>query len=248
MQVACGGFRWGAVWVLSMRQWRSGWRSRRFAGVAAFLAVTWPFRPPAVGLEALAAPFTLAAVAALLIGAAVIARDFDSGAMILDRLHGATPLEMILGSILFTTTAALAVAATLSAGMLVASPELLTPPGWIMILAGVLTLSAMCALLVLFGTVAPGYANSAIVVGLIIAVPGLAEIERLGLPQLLTQLFELARAGLPLPHQLAATAAALTRGEAATVPMSVLAAGTVLATVIAIGVVARREPAGGWRR
>ncbi|CAN5246818.1 hypothetical protein BH23GEM2_BH23GEM2_08380 [soil metagenome] len=248
MQIPNGGARWSAVWILSARQWRSGWRSYRFVGVAVFLAVTWPFRPPAVGLEAIAAPFTLAAVAALLIGAAVIARDFDSGAMILDRLHGATPAELILGSLLFTTTAGLAVAATLSAQLLLASPELLSPPGWTMLLAGVLTLSAMCALLVLFGTVAPGYANSAIVIGLIIAVPGLGEIKRWGVPHVLAELLGLARTGLPLPHQLAAAAAALTRGESAAVPISVLATGTLLATTIAIAVVHRREPAGGWRR
>ncbi len=240
--------RWSAVWTLSVRQWRSGWRSHRFTGLAVFLAVTWPFRPPAVGLEALAAPFTLAAVATLLIGAAVIARDFDSGAMILDRLHGASPPEVVLGGLLFTTTAALAVAATLSTRLLLASPELLTRTGWVMLLAGALTLSAMCALLVLFGTVAPAYANSAIVVGLIIAVPSLGELERRGLPHLLVEASELLRTILPLPHQLTATAVALTRGEPATLPMAVLAAGTVLATIMAMVAVHWREPAGGWRR
>lgn len=243
-----GRVRWSAVWILSARQWRSGWRSHRFTGLAVFLAVTWPFRPPAVGLEAMAAPFTLAAVATLLIGAAVIARDFDSGAMILDRLHGASPAEVTLGSLLFTMTAALAVAATLCTRLLLGSPEFLTRPGWVMLLAGALTLSAMCALLVLFGAATPAYANSAIVVGLIIAVPGLGELERGGLPHLLVKAFGLLRTILPLPHQLTATAAALTRGEPVTLPMAVLAAGTVLATIMAVVVVHWREPAGGWRR
>jgi hypothetical protein len=248
METPLGKMRWSAVWILNARQWRSGWRSHRFAGVAVFVAVTWPFRPPAVGLGAIAAPFTLAAVAALVIGAAVIARDFDSGATILDRLHGATPAETILGSVLFTTTAALAVAAVLALQLLLRSPELLTPAGSLMVLAGVLSVSAICALLVVFGTVASGYANSAIVIGLIIAVPGLGEIERWGLPHVVAAVFRLARTGLPLPHQLTATAAALTRGESAAVPMAVLAGGTVLATLIAVAVVHMREPAGGWRR
>lgn len=243
-----GSVRWRAVWILNVRQWRSGWRSYRFAGVAIFLALTWPFRPPAVGLEAIAAPFTLATVTALVIGAAVIARDFDSGGAILDRLHGATPAETILGSMLFTTTAALAVAAVLSAELLLAAPQLLASPAEIMLLAGVLGVLAMCALLVAFGTLVPGYANSAIVVGLIIAVPGLGEVQRLGLPHVVAAALELARTSLPLPHQIAATAAALTRGESPAGPLLVLATGAVLATIAAVLVVHRREPARGWRR
>jgi len=201
-----------------------------------------------VGLEAVAAPFTLAAVAALVIGAAVIARDYESGGIMLDRLHGAGPIETVLGSLLYTTTAAGLVAALLAAQLFLSSPELVTDAGWLMITAGVLSVFAMCALLVAFGTVAPGYANSAIVVGLIVVAPGMGEVERWGFPQQITALFRMVRSILPLPHQLAAAAAALTRGESPGRPIAIFAIGSILAAAVAVAAVQRREPARGWRR
>lgn len=248
MKTRFGTVRWGAVRTLALRQWRSGWRSHRFTGVAVFVALTWPFRPPAVGLEAAAAPFTLAAVAALVLGAAVIARDYESGGMILDRLHGASPVETVLGSLLYTTTAAGGVAALLAAQLFLSSPELVAEAGWPMIASGLLSVAAMCALLVAFGSVAPGYANSAIVVGLIVVAPGMGEVERWGFPHQITAVFRFVRSILPLPHQLAATAAALTRGESPAKPLAIFAIGSVLAAAIAVLVVQRREPARGWRR
>lgn len=237
------------VWALAVRHWRIALRSSRFlAGMALAAAIALTQGTPATPAQAVALAFFLAAIVSLVIGAGSIARDFGSGMMVLDRLHGARPSEIVLGAVAHVTAIGFAVLLVAATARVVQDPALLS--SW---LAGALAVAALlllgwCALLVMLGAAVPGEGNAAAAIGLVILASLAPRVEQGASPELVKGGFRLLRMLLPTPHQFVSLARTLDNGMfpyRATAVLCLVALSIFAGTLL---ILRSRDPASGWRR
>lgn len=214
--------------------------------VAALVLITftWIARPdaPTVG-AALWAGFFGAMLIGAILGGGILAQDFDSGSMALQRLHGAREAEVALAAFLSLVAFTFAGFAAWACAVLVAVPGAVSPVA-VPLLACLLGLAAWGALLVLGGSILPGWGNVAAAMGLVL----FGSADDFGNVPVVSAAFTFLRDVLPLPRQ----AIEIFRSAEAGAPIAgdvVLLVGGSAALIAATLLVLRwREPASGWRR
>jgi hypothetical protein len=190
--------------------------------------------------------FFLGGLIALAVGAGAIARDFESGVIVLDRTHGAGPADVVLGTTIYTCTVVF-VATLFAAGLIfAAAPQYLEFD--VLPLLGVVTLGLVgwVALLVFLGSLVPGSGNSAIAFALVVILNPVSGFDQPGASLPVRASARLAAAIFPPEAALGLLRAAET--TSAWHGIGMLAFSTVLFLALAAAVVARREPARGWKR
>lgn len=249
MTTPFGTVRWNAVRAVSARQWRSSWRSRRMAGAIVFAGLAW-VTGPAEGFEAQPgiAAFVICMFVAIVTAAAVVARDFESGAMVLERLHGASPFEIVGANLLYAVATTLAVYGIIIGVLLAGSTVPWDQAIWAVIGLGALGLVTTCSLLVMLGALLPGYGNVAVFLALMVVGGNLDEVARAALPSALVPIFEWLGTILPLPHVVTAGARQFMRGAMPIEQLVVLCVGAPASILAAVLWLETREPAKGWKR
>lgn len=239
---------WARVWELAFRRWRTIHRSWPPYGIAVFVLAAWAvlrqtIRSPAYSATAV---FFLGGLSALAIGAGAIARDFESGVMVLDRAHGASPAEIVLGTTIYTSMVVLAASLLAASLTLGAAPQYIEPAALRLLGVVALGLVSWVAFLVLLGTFVPGSGNSAIALALVVILDPVAGYDQASAPPLVRAAARAAAAIFP-PE---AVSGFLRSADTAVVwrSLATLALSTVLFLALAIAVVGRREPARGWKR
>jgi hypothetical protein len=198
------------------------------------------------------APFTavsvffLAGLCALAIGAGAIARDFESGIMVLDRAHGAGPAEIVLGTTIYTSTLVFAVGLLAVALNFGASPQQLEPAVFRLLAVVAAGLVAWVAFLVLLGTLVPGSGNSAIALALVLLLEPVRAFDE---PRASLLARVAARSVTALfPPEAVSGFIATFETTSAWRPLAQLAVSTLLFVGLAVALVSAREPAHGWKR
>jgi hypothetical protein len=190
--------------------------------------------------------FFVSGLIALAIGAGAIARDFESGVMVLDRAHGARPAELVLGTTIYACTVVLAATLFAAALTFAAAPQYFELDALRLLGVVAVGLIGWVALLVFLGTFVPGSGNSAIAFALVVILNPVSRIDQ-------PEASFAAQASARLTAALFPPEAALgflRAGETASAwrPIMSLAFSTVFFLGLASGVVAQREPARGWKR
>jgi len=237
------------VWALAIRHWRVALRSGRLlAGMALAAAIALTQGTPATPAQAVALAFVLACVVSLVIGAGSIARDFGSGMMMLDRLHGARPSEIVLGAVGYITAVGFVILLIAVTARVVLDPTLLS--SWLTgaLAVGALLLAGWCLLLVMLGAAVPGEGNAAAAIGLVILASLAPVVEQGGSPELVKGGFRLFRVLLPSPHQFVPIARALDSGVFPWRGTAVVCLTSLSVLASALWILRSRDPASGWRR
>jgi hypothetical protein len=234
-----------AVLVLSLRHFRCAWRSRRLLAVAGVIGVSWLARPGMWSpTAALWGGFFTAMLAAAVAGGAIIAQEFDSGAIALQRLHRASTAQITAGSLTYLVSVTLIAFLTWVAAAAITDAEIRYAPLALPIAACMLALAAWCTILAFLGSFIPGYGNVA--VGGALVLFGAA--DTLGRYPFISRTLEVIRDLLPLPRQAAEILRKLQAQRPISEDVLVLAVGSFAFVAATILVLNRREPASGWRR
>jgi hypothetical protein len=236
------------VWELALRRWRTIHRSALPYGVVAFVLATWGVLHQTVHSTPYSAVvvFFLGGLIALAIGAGAIARDFESGVIVLDRAHGAGPADVVLGTTIYTCTAVFAGSLLAGALTFAAAPQYLELE--VLRLLGVVALGLVgwVALLVFLGSLVPGSGNSAIAFALVVILNPVSGFDQPGASLPVRASARLAAA--IFPPQAALGFLRTPETASAWQAIGMLAVSTVLFLGLATAMVARREPARGWKR
>jgi hypothetical protein len=194
-----------------------------------------------------ASVFFLGGLSALAIGAGAIGRDFESGVMVLDRVHGAGPAEVVLGTAIYTITVVFAATALAASLIFMAEPQYLELA--VLRLLGVVALGLVgwVSLLVFLGSFVPGSGNSAIALALIVILNPVSRFDQPGASLPVRTAARLA-AGLFPPEAVLRFLQTAETVTSARRPVATLALSTLFFLGLAVAVVARREPARGWKR
>lgn len=234
-----------AVWALSLRHFRGAWRSRRLIAVGGVIAVSWLARPEMWSpTAALWGGFFTAMLAAAVAGGAIVAQEFDSGAMALQRLHRASTAQITVGSLIYLVVVTLIAFLIWVGAAVITDPEIRYASLGLPIAACMLALAAWCTILVFLGSFVPGYGNVA--VGGALVLFGAA--DTLGRYPVISRTLEVIRDLLPLPRQAAEILRKLQAGRPISEDVLVLVVGSVAFVAATILVLNRRDPASGWRR
>lgn len=234
-----------AVWALSLRYLRGAWRSRRLLAVGGVIAVSWLARPEMwSATAALWGGFFTAMLAAAVAGGAIVAQEFDSGAMALQRLHRASTAQITVGSLVYLVVVTLIVFLIWVAAAAITDPEIRYAPLGLPIAACMLALAAWCTILVFLGSFIPGYGNVA--VGGALVLFGAA--DTFGRYPFISRSLEVIRDLLPLPRQAAEILRKLQAGRPISEDLLVLVLGFFAFVAATILLLNRRDPASGWRR
>jgi len=190
--------------------------------------------------------FFLSGLSALAIGAGAIARDFESGVMVLDRAHGASPADVVLGTTIYTCTVVFAAALLAAALTFAAVPQYLELAVLRLLAVVAFGLIGWVALLVCLGTLVQGAGNTAIAFALVVILNPVRGFDQPGASLPVRTSARVAAAVFP-PE---ATLGFLRAPETASAwqPIVMLTFSTVIFLALATSVVARREPAHGWKR
>ena len=230
---------------LALRHLRGAWRSRRLLAVAGVIAVSWLARPEMWSpTAALWGGFFTAMLAAAVAGGAIIAQEFDSGAMALQRLHRASTAQITAGSLIYLVVVTLIAFMIWVGAAVITDPEMRHTPLGLPIAACMLALAAWCTILTFLGSFIPGYGN--IAAGGALVLFGAA--DTLGRYPVISRALEVLRDLLPLPRQAAEILRKLQAGRPISEDVLVLVLGSVAFGAATILVLDRRDPASGWRR
>jgi hypothetical protein len=230
---------------LAARQLRTAWRSRRLLAVVGVIAVSWLARPGMWSpTAALWGGFFTAMLAAAVAGGAIVAQEFDSGAMALQRLHRASPARITVGSLLFLITVTLLSFLIWVAAAALTDPEIRHASLALPMAACMLALAAWCTILVFFGSLLPGYGNVAVAGALVL----FGAADTLGRYPFISRALEVIRDLLPLPRQAAQILRKLQAGRPISEDVLVLLIGSLAFMVATLVVLRHRDPASGWRR
>lgn len=239
---------WERVWELAGRRWRTIHRSWLPYGIAAFVLAAWAVMHQMLrsATYSAATVFFLGGLSALAVGAGAIARDYESGVVVLDRAHGAGPADVVLGTTIYTCTVVLAASLLAAALTFAAVPQYLEPE--VLRLLGVVALGLVgwVSLLVFLGSFVPGSGNSAIALALVVILNPVSRLDQPGASLLARTAARLA--GIFPPEAVLASLRTAETPTSAWRPIVMLAFSTVLFLGLAVAVVARREPAHGWKR
>jgi hypothetical protein len=231
--------------LLCLRQLRAAWRSRRLFAVAGVMAVSWLARPEiSTPTATLWSGFFTAMLAAAVAGGAIIAQEFEAGAMALQRLHRASPGQLTAGSLMFLVLVTLLAFLLWVGSATVVDPEIRHASLTLPMAACMLALAAWCTILVFFGSVLPGYGNVAVAGALVV----FGAADRLGRYPVVSRALEVIRDLLPLPRQAAEILRKLQAGRPISSDVLVLVLGSLTFVAATILVLRRRDPSRGWRR
>jgi hypothetical protein len=237
--------------TLWLRHWRATLRSRIAFWVAVLVVGLWvagsdDLKTPA---QALSSAIFIAVLGSLFLAAGVLAREYGSGCMMLDRLHGARALEVALAALAHVSGMSMTIF------VLSAVPAIVIEPGWLSwrlaaaLSVGAVGMLAWSALLVLLGAVLPGYGNSALAFGLNMISVGAPGIEQSSVPAFVKLPFVIVDRSLPLPGQVTRLVEAfVANGPVPTTPFIVLVASGFLAVILTIRVLDVYEPAMRWQQ
>lgn len=241
--------RAAVVRALMGRHLRTVWRSRMLIWLGVLAFVVWLQGPddPKSSARILAGAEIIGALAALFVGAGILAREYDTGGMILDRLHGARASELVVAAVVHVFTAALLFALFYCAMSLLRGSEWLDArfAGGAAIVA--LELFAWTSFLTLLGALVPSYGNSVLAFALVMIDASASMVA--DPPELLGAVFSAVHWGVPIPGRL--SDAVDTAHSAAGISAAALIPATVwipLGVVLAVIALDRTEPASRWRR
>ena len=233
---------------LALRRWRSAHRSWLTYAILLFIVAAWAVIHQTLesASDCAAAVFFVSGLCVLAIGSGAIAREFESGVMVLDRLHGARPVDVVLGTAIYATTFAM-VATIVTAGLIFATaPEYLGSDAILFLLVVALGLMAWVAFLVLLGSFVPGSGNATIALGLIVVLAPVSRFDRPDAAPVARMAARLVTTIFP-PETVFAFFRAADHAALGSRAIAV-ALSTAVFLALAIGVVAQREPAHGWKR
>lgn len=245
---AASGLSWTKIWELACRRWRNLHRSWLPYAVAAFVLASAAVMYGVISStsQAAFAVFFLGGLSALAIGGGAIARDFESGVMLLDRVHGSGPAEIILGTAIYTATVVFAAGGLAAALIFSVAPQYFGGAALSFITVVAFGLVAWVALLVLLGSLVPGSGNSAIALALVVIVGPLSEFSQGGSPNIMRASAKFI-AGV-FPPEIVSAFLRLPRPESVWRPIATLTFCAVAFLCLAVVILVRREPAKGWRR
>ncbi|MGI8498752.1 MAG: hypothetical protein ACR2OG_14360 [Gemmatimonadaceae bacterium] len=187
----------------------------------------------------------------LLTGAGGVGEDIATGGHMLDRLHGATPTEVALGSVIATLAAASPVVLLVSLWLFRHGQAIRTPSLLLAALAWtLLTLLAWSGWLVALGSLAPGKGNAVLLAPLFLfgGFPP-ADLPVGGLPHLVAGALRGIWSILPLQaHTMSMIDSRISEGPTPVLPALVLLLTCPALLTLAALRLRRFQPAAGWAR
>lgn len=243
--------RAGVVGTIAARHLREIARARLLMWISVLGALSW------VAADALRSRLGSAVLLAALVGtlaviiavAGRVADDLGSGALMIDLLHGAREVELVIGATLAAAVAALPPVLVAATGIVVSGLAAGHVAAAALLGAWVLAhLLAWSALGVLLGTVAPSKGNAIVLFTffLVAGVPA-ASLPLDDFPSVVAAALRTAWSALPLMHHLAALRDMLLLGAA---PSAWPGTALLLTTPACIGLaawrLARMEPSERW--
>jgi hypothetical protein len=192
--------------------------------------------------------FFLSTVVALALSAGALAVERESGVAILDRLHGASAAELVLG--VASQVMALVLIVFTSVALLVfsRSPSLWIPSVFASLVVAALGLVAFVSLLVLFGALLPGSGNSALLVALLLLAAPARALRTDRIPGIILDAIAVLHELMPLGHQVADFARSAQAGVPDFGPVIVLAGSIPVILGLSVLIISRSELAIAWRR
>jgi hypothetical protein len=239
------------IFPIALRHLRRIARERLVTWGVILAVVAWvgapALRPSPAGAAALM--LSIALLTTALCSAGAIADEMASGAYMLDALHGARPIELVVGAAIGIFAAVLPAALVPAVGLLTAGEPSLAAA--LLLIAVVLVATiAWSTLAVMLGTLLPGKGNSAVLVPLFL-FGGLApsELSFGPLPGPLAEALRLAWSALPLhAHVAAIRDQVLTGSHAGSAPWAALIGGPIIFTLLATYRLRRLEAVARWRQ